>query len=131
MQIVSVYDGDSIKADCDLGFKSSMNDLSLRIKGVDTPECRKSKSKGIGDLHVKAGKLVRDWLRELILNKWVTVKTYKDDTEKYGRWLSDIWLNGDSINEILIMYGFAKPYDGGTKSDWTDKELNTIIKKLS
>jgi len=130
MLITKVVDGDSIFADADLGFKSSMHGLSLRINQVDTPECRRSMKNGIGNTHVKAGKLVKDWLSEKILDKWVIVKTYKDNTEKFGRWLCDIWLGDEYINQTLIDKGFAKLYNGGTKSKWTESELKKIIEKL-
>ena len=41
-----------------------------------------------------------------------------DDFDKYGRPLGTIYKNNVNINEILIIEGYAKKYDGGTKEKW-------------
>lgn len=94
--VKAVYDGDTITVDVDLGLNTWLHDQKLRLYGINAPELR-------GDDR-SAGLVVRDWLRERILGKTVTIKTYKDKTEKYGRWLADVWVKGDrmSINDQLL-----------------------------
>ena len=126
-KILSVYDGDgSFDAIIDLGMKITM-ERKIRLAGVDTPEMR-------GEQKI-AGKIVRDFVRSLILNKEVTIKTHKDESGKYGRLLADIEIEPISIHTVsdlgrlLVLMGHAKPYDGGKKELWTKEELDEIINK--
>jgi micrococcal nuclease len=102
--VKAVYDGDTVTVDIDLGLCSWLHDQKLRLYGINAPELRGPER--------PAGLVARDWLRERILNKEVTIKTYKDQTEKYGRWLADIWLEGEhlSINDQLLNENLAKEY---------------------
>ena len=107
--VVSVYDGDTLRADIDLGFGVWLKNQSIRWLKIDTPEVRGEER--------ESGLVSRDRVRELILDKDVILKTYKDDKGKYGRWLAEVyfidteiieWSN--SINEQLIQEGLADPY---------------------
>lgn len=100
-KITSVYDGDTVTATIDLGFNISF-EVKLRLYGINTPEL-----KGIS--HVE-GKIARDILSEMVLNKEVIIKTEKDRTEKYGRYLATIMLDGENVNEKMVKLGMAKPY---------------------
>lgn len=101
--ITDVYDGDTVTALVDLGFFVKA-EIKIRLYGIDTPEIRGEER--------EQGLLSKIRVEELILNKEVTIKTYKDKQEKYGRWLADIYLPYDtkSINTILIEEGLAKRY---------------------
>lgn len=103
--ILEVYDGDTVTALVDLGFHTQMT-IKVRLVGINAPEL-KGDDKG-------AGLKSRDRLAELVLNKSVTLKTYKDKREKYGRWLAEIFLldQAISINKQLINEGLAVPYEG-------------------
>ena len=88
--------------------------FNCRIQGVDTPELRtrdkKEKAYGI---------LVRDKVRERILNKVVQIEC--GDFDKYGRLLIDIkdpLVEKEKISGWLIKNNYAFEYDGGTKKDW-------------
>ena len=96
-----VYDGDTITAIIDLGF-NTQTVQNLRLAGVDTPEVRGTER--------EQGLVARDYLRELILNKEITVKTIKDKTGKYGRYLAIIYLEEENINELLLTKGYAEVY---------------------
>ena len=97
--VTSVYDGDTITVDIDLGFGFSFNKMKIRLIGINTPELKgEDKVKGI---------LARDYLRSLILNKEVFIETFKDEKEKYGRYLAIIHLDDVNINEKLISEGYA------------------------
>jgi len=109
--VVSVYDGDTMRADIDLGFGIWMKNQSIRWLEIDTAELRgEERAQGI---------IARDRVRELILDKDVILKTYKDDKGKYGRWLAEVYFIdtkeitwNNSINEQLIQEGLAQPYPG-------------------
>jgi micrococcal nuclease len=82
-KVVSVYDGDTVRTDIDLGFNMLMKNQSIRLLGINTPEVRgDEKERGIE---------VRDYVREQILDKYIILKTYKDSKGKYGRWLGQIY----------------------------------------
>lgn len=100
-KIIGVYDGDTVTALVDLGFLH-FQEMKLRLYGIDTPEMR-------GPEKVE-GKVVRDILREMILDKEVEIHSYKDKQGKYGRYLANIILDGLDINQWLVDNGHAKPY---------------------
>ncbi|EFO32518.1 thermonuclease [Roseibium sp. TrichSKD4] len=102
--VTSVYDADTITADIDLGFKAALKGVKLRLYSIDAPEMRGQEK--------EQGRISRDWLRERILGKDVFVRTYKDQTGKYGRWLAEIYPLDDqrqSYNAMLVAEGLAKP----------------------
>ena len=110
--VLSVYDGDTITVMLDLGM-SITRKASCRLVGVDTPEIR---TKVAGEK--EAAYRARDRVRELILDKWVTIQsTSKPD--KYGRLLVKVWTeNGHCVNDLLIEEDLAIAYDGGKKISW-------------
>lgn len=100
--IVKVYDGDTVTAEIDLGFKIKVT-KTIRLYGLDTPEVR-------GDERPD-GLISRDRLRERILDKEVVIKTMKDKKGKYGRYIAEIYLEDENINEWLITEGLAERKD--------------------
>jgi micrococcal nuclease len=122
-KIISVYDGDTVKAIFPLN--GVLYKWNCRLTGIDTPEIRTSDR-----LQKKFGYEVRDHLRNKILNKVVTLKC--QDLDKYGRLLTEIWIGEQNINQWLIDSGYAFAYDGGTKQSWSsfllNKELQSIKK---
>ena len=106
-----MYDGDTVKVVFPL--QEKLYKWNCRIAGIDTPELR-TRNK-IEKAH---GYMVRDKLREKILNKLVTIKCY--DFDKYGRLLISIYCDNEklSVNQWLIDNDYAFKYDGGTKKDW-------------
>lgn len=117
--IYNVYDGDGVyKANVHMGI-GLYADKHLRLYGVDCPELR--------GLQKKAGIIVRDYVRSLILNKDVIIKTHKDQLGKYGRLMVDIHINDTDLAGHLIMLGYGKPYFGAKKVPWTRDELLHII----
>lgn len=103
--VTKVYDGDTITVDIELGFGVFLNKQSLRLAYIDTPEVRgEEKPEGI---------IARDRVRELILGKEITIKTYKDAKGKYGRWIAEVFYDNKimSLNEQLINEGLAEKVD--------------------
>jgi micrococcal nuclease len=93
-RIVAVYDGDTVTAEIDLGFNTVRAREILRLYGIDAPEVRgPERARGI---------VSRDALRGWIEGKEVTIRTVRDQREKYGRYLATIVLEGENINEKLI-----------------------------
>lgn len=105
--VVSVYDGDTFRADVDLGFRVTYRALDFRLLGLNAPELR-------GD-SAAAGLASRDALRTLMLGQAVILQTKLDKQEKYGRWLATVFVvQPDSsrlnVNQWLIEHQFAVPY---------------------
>jgi micrococcal nuclease len=105
--IVNVVDGDTVDARVDLGFNVSI-DVRFRLVGVNTMETR-DKDPIKKALALKA----KEYLKELILNKEVVLKSHK--TDKYGRWLAEIFYDGNSVNGRLIAEGLGVMYNGGAR----------------
>jgi len=101
--ISKVIDGDTVKADIDLGFNVVLKDQIFRLYGINAPEI-KGESKPRGEKS-------KEKLIQLILGKTVKVKTYKDKKEKYGRILVQIFLDEENINDLLVSEGLASVYN--------------------
>ena len=100
--VVKVYDGDTITVDFDLGFGIVLKKQTIRLFGINTPEVRGTeKADGI---------ISRDALRQRVLGKQVIIKTSKDKKGKYGRWLGEVFVEDENINQWLISEGYAKEY---------------------
>ena len=91
-KVVRVYDGDTIRADIDLGLNLWVHNESLRLHRINAPEMR-----GPDKL---AGKASRDFLREKIARKEILIETIKDKKGKYGRFIAEIWLQ-DVSGELI------------------------------
>jgi micrococcal nuclease len=112
-EIYKVVDGDTIDAAIDLGFDISLT-KRIRLAGIDTPESRTADAN-----EKKYGLQSKEWLKHRCENaKDILIKTeLPDSTEKYGRIIGHLFINGEpiSLNEQMIVSGYAWEYDGGTK----------------
>ena len=91
--ITKVYDGDTVTALVDLGFKIKTT-IKVRLAGINAPEVRgKSRLEGLK---------TRDFLRDLILDQEVIIQTQKDKKGKYGRYIGVIYLKDKNVNELLV-----------------------------
>lgn len=99
--VVSVYDGDTITVDIDLGFHITMR-RSVRLAEINAPEVKGSDK--------VLGQQSRDRLRELLpIGSITTLQTFKDGTEKYGRYLATV-INSEAVNvnARMVDEGFAE-----------------------
>jgi micrococcal nuclease len=112
-KVDNVVDGDTIDVLIDLGFDILFSSR-VRLAGIDTPESRTK------DLAEKAlGLEAKEYLKKSLKDaKSVVIKTEKmDSSEKYGRILGWVYINGDteSLNDKMINDGYAWGYLGDTK----------------
>jgi micrococcal nuclease len=112
-KVENVVDGDTIDVLIDLGF-DILFQSRVRLAGIDTPESRTK------DLKEKAlGLESKEYLKKHLKDaKSVVIKTEKmDSSEKYGRILGWLYVNGDteSVNDKMINDGYAWGYMGDTK----------------
>jgi micrococcal nuclease len=112
-KVTNVVDGDTIDVDIDLGFSISYSQR-VRLAGIDTPESRTS-DKAEKVLGLESKEFLKSKIKDA---KTVVIKTEKmDSSEKYGRILGWVYLDGSSIsiNEQMIADGYAWGYLGDTK----------------
>ena len=112
-KVSKVVDGDTIDVDIDLGFDISFSSR-VRLAGIDTPESRTTDK-----IEKALGLESKEYLKKAIdASKTVVIKTEKmDSSEKYGRILGWVFLDGSeiSINQKMINDGYAWVYLGDTK----------------
>lgn len=103
-KVDSVYDGDTITCTLDLGFGLRMENQKIRLFGIDTPELRgKERPEGL---------VSRNALQSRIdgAGGWVEIRTIKDKKGKFGRWLGEIFIGEENINQWLVDRGLARVY---------------------
>lgn len=115
IRVLSVVDGDTLHASVDLGF-GIFTVQTLRLRGLDAPE-----------IESRDGKEAKKFLEEIFLGNETRGKGNgkKDDTrapfsrssfpvvirtvksDKYDRYLADLFVDGVSINQKLVEEGLA------------------------
>ena len=90
-KVIAVHDGDTITLQNESGQKK------IRLAGIDAPE-----------LNQPFGVESRAALREVVLDKQVQVETSK--TDKYGRVVGKVMLDGQDINLKQVQSGMAWVY---------------------
>jgi len=110
-KIERVVDGDTVDIAIDLGFSIHYK-TRVRLAGIDTAE-----------KNTPLGKKTKGYVKVALEGMTMRIQTTKPD--KYGRILGEIFLpDGTSFNKSLVDQGRAKAYDGGTKTVWSEGELN-------
>jgi micrococcal nuclease len=108
-RVIKCYDADTITIASKLPYKESpLYRLSVRLTGIDAPEI-----KGKSEEEKELAKQARDFVSNLILNKYVRLENV--ESEKYGRILADVYIGDVHLNELLIKERYAVKYGGGTK----------------
>jgi len=112
-EVKNVVDGDTIDVIIDLGFDILFSSR-VRLAGIDTPESRTT-DKAEKALGIEAKEYLKKCLKDA---KSVVIRTEKmDSSEKYGRILGWVYVNGESesLNNKMINDGYAWGYLGDTK----------------
>lgn len=112
-RVIKVYDADTITIASKLPYDASpLYRFSVRLNGIDAPEM---KGKGVSEEEKECAIEARDFVFKLIFNK--DVKLMNVQSEKYGRILADVYVEGYtvSLNELLLEKRYAVKYDGGSK----------------
>jgi micrococcal nuclease len=94
VKVVNVVDGDTIKIE---------TGETVRYIGIDTPETVDPRKPVMC-----YGNEASDKNTELVEGKVVELEKDISETDKYGRLLRYIWLDGVLINELLVREGYAK-----------------------
>ena len=112
-QIVDVYDGDTFKIDLPHLHPLFGKEIAVRLFGVDTPEMKGTSDK------VKALAKEAQQLTEKALKGASKIELRNPQRGKYFRIISEVWVDGESLAEMLKAKGLAKEYDGeGARPEW-------------
>ena len=103
-QVVRIVDADTLVLDIDQGLETTRR-ITVRLWGIDAVE----KSQDLGPQSIQ---FVNDWiLGNCDAGGWITIQTFKDKREKYGRYLVTIHSSKDAeadLNYALVTKGFAR-----------------------
>jgi micrococcal nuclease len=113
-EVVSVYDGDTIKVNVKAWPALIGLNMSIRVNGIDAPEIR--------------GKCLKESAMALQARDFAinftnsgTVELYNITRGKYFRIAADVMVNGKSLGDELIKANLARPYDGkSARLSWCD-----------
>ena len=105
INIKNCYDGDTCTTE---------SGEKIRLACIDAPEIR---GKNADPLKAKASK---EFINNLLSNKKVKIK--RIDTDRYGRTVAEIFVEGTNIQKLMVQNGFAKIYRKYSfQCDWTYK----------
>lgn len=109
-QVVSVYDGDTFKINLDCPVEVFCRDLSVRVRGIDTPEI-KGKTAREKNLAQQAKQFTQHFLQQ------TPITLHHCGRDKYFRLLCEVTNGaGKDLAQELIQQDLGYAYDGGTKS---------------
>lgn len=103
---IRVVDGDTVDLSVDIGFNIHMAHR-FRIRGIDTPEIHGVPKESD---EFQRGMASKARTTELVMGKDLEVKTEKDRTDKYGRYLATIAVDGIDVGQTLLNEGLASQY---------------------
>lgn len=105
VKVTKVSDGDTVHVHIMLGFGVDLPEVRVRLLGIQAPEL-------IG-AEKHQGHAARRELAKLVLDRFVGLQTYRDQTGKHGRELGVLWQFTESnminINQRMIDLNLAKP----------------------
>ena len=105
VKIKNCYDGDTCTTE---------SGEKIRLACIDAPEIR---GKNADPSKAKASK---EFINNLLSNKKVKIK--RIDTDRYGRTVAEIFVEGTNIQKLMVQNGFAKIYRKYSfQCDWTYK----------
>jgi endonuclease YncB( thermonuclease family) len=107
-RIVSVTDGDTVRVWC-----PGKGLQKARLLGFDTPEtfrprCFEEFAKGT----------LATWYLRVVLLRTDELTIVRQGTDRFGRVLVKLWVDGRPLAQKMIEKGLARPYSGGQRKGW-------------
>jgi micrococcal nuclease len=99
-QVSRVIDGDTIEV------KKGATKLIVRLVGIDAPEASRKKH----DPGQPYSQQATQHLNSFVLNRTADVKTF--GTDRYGRALAEVFVDGNNVNLEMVKAGLAEAYRG-------------------
>lgn len=97
VRCLRVVDGDTIDCAILLTPDSLTIKKRIRLARIDTPE-----------MHQVGGKEAKKIVMEKIQNSKIDLHIFKLDS--FGRWIGEVYKDGENISDWLLENGIAKPY---------------------
>jgi endonuclease YncB( thermonuclease family) len=126
-RVIKVYDGDSITIAARISNLKGKQiyKFTIRLNRIDTPEISTK-----NETEKAYGLVIRDYLNEKIMDKMVDIEII--NTDKYGRYLAEVFYKKENINTWLLDNSYAVEYFGGKKKKFSMSDYNKcIIRKIS
>lgn len=96
VHVLQIIDGDTFTAAVQLGFGFTTVQ-TLRLRAIDAPEIESA-----------AGREAKEFLEKILpRGSDILIRTRRSD--KYDRYLADVFVNGEYVNQKLVEEGFAVP----------------------
>ncbi len=135
--VTSMYDGDSIKVvltasrttpdiEVDFGFGDVITitgqtiakdtPVSVRMYGFDTPELRDKRPDWKAAAYLAKDK-AREWIDQGIADGNLMMRSHKDETGKFGRYLANFMRGEETLKDYLISNHLAVDYFGASKDE--------------
>ena len=111
-KVISVYDGDTFRANIENIPPILGQNIAIRVNGIDTPEIR-GKCQKEKDLAIKA----RDFVRGILLEAKV-IQLNHIQRGKYFRLVADVVIDGQNLTDLLLINKLGYRYNGGKKLGW-------------
>lgn len=96
-KVICVVDGDTIIVDAD-GEKTK-----VRMIGIDTPESVHNDE----NRNCEFGKSASEYTKSLLIGQYVELEYDEQRTDIYDRILAYVYLDGEMVNQILVLNGYA------------------------
>lgn len=107
-RVARVIDGDTVDLAC-----QGASPFRARLTGYDTPETYEPSCASEAALGLEATARLR-----ALVTSATSVTARISGTDRYGRRLVALSLDGRSVSGTLIAEGLAAPYSGGRRPDW-------------
>jgi endonuclease YncB( thermonuclease family) len=104
-KVIKVVDADTYELEIDLGFNITITHR-VRLLGVDAFETKLIRGNTAEE--VELGLKIKDIMLNMLNGKDVLIHTVKDSSDKYGRYLVDMYLDDLYINNYVKNSGMAK-----------------------
>jgi len=116
-KITRVIDGDTVEIAVGFLPDPLPPKLSIRVLGIDTPE---KAPRAKCDREAALAKEASTFTKVAVANAR-EVDVQLQEWDKYGgRVLGHVILDGQSLSDMLIRAGLARPYKGEAKSSWCE-----------
>ncbi len=106
--LLKVIDGDTLKVSLPCENTVLCQNMSVRVRGVDTPELHSKNPQ-----ERQKAQAAKTFTVQFTQGK--TLNLMGCGRDKYFRLLCDVKANGQDLASALLTAGHAAPYDGGTK----------------
>jgi micrococcal nuclease len=107
-RLIKVIDGDTLVLACE-----NFGVFRARLAGFDTPEIFTPGCLG----EWQAGQAATWYLRRLLWSAGL-VEYRVRGTDKYGRKLVAVQVDGRPLSDLMVAAGHARAYDGGRRYGW-------------